>query len=274
MSYLRLPILSLLFCGTLLFAAKTVRAQTTEGNARCINCEMEAQNSRKTPNQEEMSAFAKKLMDNYNASKKAAAKKQIPCVGCGQIESGKNGKVILSATTDDVWGKFPEVMSYSGSDKVQKMIDTALTNSSFILGEQGRPRLRKKASFDSTGWCLRYVKKALVGSGVTDGYIGGRFVNRPVGNMLKILKGSGFKNLLDDPKYNDIIANTASAPKGAILVYSGGANGGHMEIKTEFGNTGTYVSDYQQKVSVIQNPLGGRASRSYKLIGVMIKPGV
>ncbi|RYF50600.1 MAG: hypothetical protein EOO38_05285 [Cytophagaceae bacterium] len=215
------------------------------------------------------------LMRAMNASiKPKTPEATAPSILKGKVVIGKNGKVSLAAANDDVWSKYPEIMAYSGSSKVQKMIDVALENSNWVLSQKNRSKVSRRVNYYSTGNCLRHVKQALVVAGITDSYINASRVNRPEGLMLERLREKKFVNLLNDPKYSSIITNAASAPKGALLVYAGGGNGGHIEIKTGFGNTGTYVSDFQQSQTIMQNALGGRSSKNYRLIGVMVKPGV
>ena len=142
----------------------------------------------------------------------------------------------------------------------------------------------------SGGMCYRAVKEALCRAPRGASCRGGSLVSKylhgtPVfpelpsrqkvrlgANATKTLKAEGFINLLDRSEFSQMIKNPASAPKGAIMIYQGGKNGGHIEIKTGHGTSGSYVSDYRAPDSVMKNELAGRASRNYKLVGVMIKP--
>lgn len=198
------------------------------------------------------------------------------CVTCGRVTlngSGVSEKKI--STGANLWKQFPQIAGYSDSNAVKKMISYA----------------ERHSHRNSLGMCYRYVKEALCGAprprcrkdSMVHRYPNGNpvFADRPSKvprsrragvNALKTLKAEGFVNLLEDPKTNALVKNPASAPKGAILVYTGGNNGGHIEIKTGHGTSGSYISDFRAPNSVMKNELAGRASKRYKLVGVLIKP--
>jgi hypothetical protein len=209
----------------------------------------------------------KNIQENKKVIKKVQSK--IPeCITCGRTNPQKSGSTTVAGGA--LWNQFPGIAKYSNSKSVQKMIDFALAKSTSV----------------SRHSCLKAVKEAMCGAPqyacpvktFTNGYLpGGRVFPEALGirnqkNTIRNLEDDGFKNLLDYPKYSELVKNPASAPKGAILIYKGGVRGGHIEIKTGHGTSGSYVSDFRAPNSVIQNELAGRASKNYKLVGVMIKP--
>ena len=124
----------------------------------------------------------------------------------------------------------------------------------------------KRKRPESTGYCYRYVKHALDHSGLASGYLTGVSAM----HAGRRLKAEGFSNLLDTPEWKAKVKDPSLAPKGAILVYSGGPNG-HIEIKTGNGREGGYVSDYYSDEPRTGFALAGRER---KLIGVYVKKGV
>jgi hypothetical protein len=102
------------------------------------------------------------------------------------------------------------------------------------------PRLRKAATFAqeraharTKARCWRYVKQALVATGVVDSY---PKTNYAFQAGEELTRDYGFRKLpIRDPY---------AAPVGAVIVYGKGANGaGHVEIRTKDG----FVSDYHSK---------------------------
>lgn len=104
----------------------------------------------------------------------------------------------------------------------------------------------------SKGKCLRYVKLGLIGGGFTKNYSGTKYARDYGGD----LKAMGFKNLMSSDKS----LTGRSAPKGAILVYSGGCCG-HIEVKA---GDNEFLSDFSSTRPI--NEYLGR-----KLIGVYVK---
>ncbi|MCK6597311.1 MAG: hypothetical protein L6Q37_03020 [Bdellovibrionaceae bacterium] len=127
----------------------------------------------------------------------------------------------------------------------------------------------------SIGYCYRYVKEALLQSGLTKKRLEGVYPK----NSDEVLKKEGYKNLLDPKQlektrlqnvnFSKLIDHPNLAPKGAILVYGPtdknkivkycdrdkanrvipstckwGQDAGHIEIKTEDSGKGGFVSDY------------------------------
>ncbi len=162
--------------------------------------------------------------------------------------------------TSGTWAKYPEVQRYENSPITQKMINSAVNN----------------AEDHSTSYCYRYVKNALLASGMIR--------SRPDGNAniaVEGLKSKGMINMLDNPTYRAIInGDPRKAPKGAVIIY--GNNGrkpphwGDTQIKTTSGYGDTkFVSDFVSSNTYLASPKAQRARRDdipYRIIGVMIKP--
>lgn len=165
----------------------------------------------------------------------------------------------------DAWAKFPDIMAYSQSNEIKAALQIA----------------KKNARRASIGYCYRYVKNAIYNAAVklTSHRLPANrvFPDRKkwrgdVGvGAIESFENEGFTNLITDPETKGMIRNPASAPKGSILIYKGGRNGGHIEIKTDFGTRGGYVSDFFSPDSILGNELRGRTSARYELVGVMVK---
>ena len=157
----------------------------------------------------------------------------------------------------NLWADDPYISAYSNSQNVADMIKAA----------------KKSKSAKSRKLCYRYVKNAMLAGSIIDKYPPGGRAKDAVAD----LKAQGMTNLLDNPKYKDLIKTPADVPKGAIIVYSTGESkeAGHIEIKTDNGDKGTYISDYESKNSVQQSVKGlykQKIGKPYKIIGVMITP--
>lgn len=238
-------------------AKSTKSVSETEAGPPCTTCGT----STKTKNQQDLENVAKTGI-KQNSKKK----KQVDCITCGKDDSKD-----YPITKDASWSQFPQIAAYSNSPQVAKMIEYA----------------KKNKMSSSHGRCFRWVKGALCGvdkatlakrvtprcqpSSLVSSYPPGARVSTKNSSAINTLKGYGFKNLMDDPVTKSLIKNPASAPKGAILIYKGGNNGGHIEIKTGSGNSPDYISDFSAPDSIFRNDLAGRASRHYELIGVMVK---
>lgn len=112
----------------------------------------------------------------------------------------------------------------------------------------------------STGYCYRYVKRALLSAGLVSKYLPGASAKGAGPELVK----QGFVNLMKS-SVASTIRTPCDAPVGSVLVYDGGLHG-HIEIKSESG----YVSDY-----LGANPRTGGcvgAGRGRRLIGVYLKP--
>ncbi len=98
------------------------------------------------------------------------------------------------------WANDPMISRYSESKEARDTISYALRNK----------------SRHSTSYCYRFVKKALLGGNMIGSYPPGGKAKQAVSD----LKRQGMVNLLDTPKYRDMIKSAADAPKGAVIVYS------------------------------------------------------
>lgn len=235
----------------------------TEAGPPCTTC---GQEHPKPKNQKDLEKVAKKAIEQNKSAKK---KKQVACVTCG--EEGIKPHDYPVGVVDTSWSQFPKIAAYSNSPQVAKMIDHAKRNQ--LSSSHKR--------------CYRWVKGALCGldkkyllgsstskcspGSMVSSYPSGSRVSTKNSSAIQTLKHHGFVNLLDDPTTRALITNPAAAPKGAILVYKGGRNGGHIEIKTGTGGKSDYISDFNAPDSILRNDLAGRASRNYQLVGVMIK---
>lgn len=92
---------------------------------------------------------------------------------------------------------------------------------------------QERANAHSKSLCWRYVKQALVASGVIKSYP--KTVNAKEAGQ-ELVKDYGFKKLpVRDP---------FKAPVGAVLVYGATRAAGHVEIRTRDG----FVSDFKSRV--------------------------
>lgn len=212
---------------------------------------------------------AQKLTDNVRdlqdtvpvTKRRARARRILP-------EPPPEPKYTTANPDEETWKQFPDIYKYSSSNEVKKSINYALHPPGGL-------------SARSTGYCYASVKNALFKGGKLTKH---RLVGDPVfpeirskarkrfgQNAIKNLVDQGFINLMEDPRTKALIKDPASAPKGAVLIYKGGHKGGHIEIKTDFGARGSYVSDFKNSHSVLGNELAGRTSAHYQLVAVMVK---
>jgi hypothetical protein len=210
-----------------------------------------------------------KLTDNVRdlqntlpvTKRRARAKRILP-------EPAPEPKYTTANPDEETWKQFPDIYKYSSSNEVKKSITYALHPPGGL-------------SARSTGYCYASVKNALFKGGKLTKH---RLIGDPVfpeirskarkrfgQNAIKNLLDQGFINLMEDPRTKALIKDPASAPKGAVLIYKGGHKGGHIEIKTDFGARGSYVSDFKNSHSVLGNELAGRTSAHYQLVAVMVK---
>lgn len=239
----------------------------TEAEPPCLTCNT---SHPKPKNLTDNEAVAKAGM---NQNKKTAAKKsqsqrkQVECITCNAEKEPEypKGKV------DSSWSQFPKIAAYSNSPQVAKMLEVAKRNKYSTSHKR----------------CYRFVKGALCGldkktvqgtstskcapGSMVSSYPSGSRVSTSNSSAITTLERYGFTNLLTHPETKGLIKNPASAPKGAILIYKGGRNGGHIEIKTGVGSDPDYISDFSAPNSILRNDLAGRASKNYQLVGVMVK---
>ncbi len=161
------------------------------------------------------------------------------------------------------WNNFPGIAKYSNDSRTTKMIKVAL---------------RDKES-ESTSNCYKYVKRAGLASDWLKYYPPGGSAK----DAVKDYKAQGFTNLMDPP-YRGIIKTPDDAPKGAVVVYatSDPNEHGDIQIKTDWGTSGGYVSDFVRPRDMSAGKDGSfmtfdkakrfaRKGKPYKIIGVMVK---
>jgi hypothetical protein len=142
------------------------------------------------------------------------------------------------------------VAGYSEHSKVRKMLDTAIKSK----------RLR------STGYCFRYVKRALQAAGLVPDTLPGTSAK----DAGPTLKKRGFVNLMEMAPWKDKIQSPFDAPTGAVLVYAGGRHG-HIELRSD--KPDGFVSDYFSESARTGDSEDGLSGSGRALIGVYIKPG-
>ncbi len=132
----------------------------------------------------------------------------------------QNGKV-ASAPIIDHFRKDRIVAPFA---KIDKHIDPKLRRAATIADERARAHSRSA--------CWRYVKEALLASGVISSYPKTALAKQ-AGDEL--VRSYGFKKLAVQDPYK--------APLGAVLVYGARRSAGHVEIRTTTG----FVSDFRAK---------------------------
>lgn len=105
---------------------------------------------------------------------------------------------------------------------------------------------QSRANRRSTSKCWRYVKTALLAAGAVDSYPKSVYAKQAA---QELPRSYGFRRIrCSDP---------LRAPLGSVLVY-GGADAGHVEIRTASG----YASDFVSRTPYTKRPL----------IGIFVKP--
>ncbi|NUN06212.1 MAG: hypothetical protein HUU57_10670 [Bdellovibrio sp.] len=187
---------------------------------------------------------------------RGTSKENLKDIGDIKTEVQRNLAESTKNTAAGIWANHPEVLRYSESTDVKKMITYADRNK--------RSR--------STGYCYRYVKRAMIAGEIVKKYPPGAYAR----NGLRDLKAQGMINMLEDPRYKDLIKSPADVPKGAIIVYHNGdkAAAGDTQIKSDWASKGKYYSDFASSNSYLLSPKARQAARNkkpYRMIGVMIK---
>lgn len=105
---------------------------------------------------------------------------------------------------------------------------------------------QQRAHRHSANLCWRYVKTALLAAGAVDSYPKSAFAKQAA---QELPRNYGFRKIRCRDPYR--------APLGSVLVY-GGADAGHVEIRTVQG----YASDFVSPTPYLKRPL----------IGIFVKP--
>ncbi|MEK2687936.1 hypothetical protein [Bdellovibrio sp. GT3] len=219
------------------------------------NCKLNGTCGSSETNRNDLQNIATKALDDA-AKKKPKENSEIAAATKSKKTNFDLYKKRKYTMTEHEWKNFPTVTNYSNSSKVAKTIKAGVRNK--------EPH--------STGWCYSYVKTALQSGGLVKSRPPGGFAK----NAVRDLKAQGFVNLMDEP-YKGIIKSPDDAPKGAVLVYetSDKRQAGDVQIKTEWGTNGGYVSDFLSDNSFLSSPKARRFKangKPYRIIGVMIKP--
>lgn len=109
--------------------------------------------------------------------------------------------------------------------KVDGRLDARLTRAASIADERAHAHSREQ--------CWRYVKEALLASGVVNSYPKTAYA-KEAGDEL--VNSYGFRRLS--------VRDPFKAPVGAVLVYGASRAAGHVEIRTKDG----FVSDFRSKI--------------------------
>lgn len=179
-----------------------------------------------------------------------------------EVEAYINKCVEAAAPSANQATEVSEFDAYSSSAGVANMIAALRNNADRCLLQRNKrfcrrqPPVNEKNSTQPTGYCLSYVKRGVVAGGFSESYPEG-IAARDSGTQWKEL---GFSNLLEDPKYNEMTPYTA--PKGAIIVYSGG-RWGHVEVKA---SDNEFISDY-----VGERPIYDELNLPREVIGIYVR---
>lgn len=146
----------------------------------------------------------------------------------------RNGKTVSAPVVD---GYHKKKLVYPTA-KIDPRIDPKLMRAASIAQERAHARSRSR--------CWRYVKEALLASGVIH--------TRPTTALAKqagdeLVRNHGFKKLS--------IRDPFKAPLGSVLVYTARRSAGHVEIRTKDG----FVSDFRAKIPS-RRPLIGVYAKS------------
>jgi len=128
--------------------------------------------------------------------------------------------------------------------------------------------LYQKDERESVSRCYKYVKIALLASGMVRHYLGGE----PAKGAGPELQKEGYRNLLDNPDHG--LKSPYDAPLGAVIVYdvTDGSPWEHAEVRISDGFASDYFSDRPRT-----SPRGekrqdaGMVGRNRKVIGIWIK---
>lgn len=128
--------------------------------------------------------------------------------------------------------------SYAKRPEINKFLRTLDYGAGKYIRANGQYSKGNKPKKRFTKKCYKYVKTALLKSGLSTKYLPGAKAVQAKGTLEK----EGFVNVLNDPKIKDSLNSYNDFPTGTILVFSGG-KAGHIEVKTDSG----FVSDFVNK---------------------------
>lgn len=134
-----------------------------------------------------------------------------------------------------------------------------------MKGEAISSDSKKKDS--SLGQCYKYVKIALLASGMVRHYLKGEAA-RDAGPELQ---KDGYRNLLDNPAHG--LKSPYDAPVGAVIVYdvTDGSRWGHIEVRTSEGFASDYFSPRPRTTKNGQETTSTMSGRNRKVIGIWVK---
>jgi hypothetical protein len=168
------------------------------------------------------------------------------------------------AATD--WDTFKN--SYGQRSDINGFLNALSVGAGQKIGPGGKIYKGRKPKNRFTKLCYRYVKAALLKSGLSSKYLGGSKAYQAKTHLEK----QGFINILKDPSVKSKINSYRDFPTGTILVYSGG-NAGHIEVKTNTGFVSDFINDKPVTGSLdkycrrCKNSFSGR---NRKLIGAYV----
>lgn len=134
-----------------------------------------------------------------------------------------------------------------------------------MKGEAISPDSKRKDS--SLGQCYKYVKIALLASGMVRHYLKGEAAKDAGPELQK----EGYRNLLDNPDHG--LKNPYDAPVGAVIVYdvTDGLRWGHIEVHTSEGFASDYFSPRPRTTKNGQESASTMSGRNRKVIGIWVK---
>lgn len=133
---------------------------------------------------------------------------------------------------------------------------------------RGEPiSLYKKPREESLGQCYKYVKIALLASGMTKHYLGKEAAKDACGELSK----ENYRNLLDEPNHG--LRSPYDAPVGAVIVYdvTDGSRWGHIEVRVSIGFASDYFSLRPRTTLIGHEDKSTMSGRSRKVSGIWVK---
>lgn len=167
------------------------------------------------------------------------------------------------------------------SPSVQKLEEILVRNVSFgkpgqaLSGPVAAEKSRRgepisshsKPRQDSLGQCYKYVKIALLASGMAKHYLG----QEAAKNAGPELRKEGYRNLLDNPAHG--MQSPYDAPLGAVIVYdvTDGSPWGHIEVRVSTGFASDYLSRRPRTTPFGKERESTMEGRNRKVVGIWIK---